>query len=431
MNLYSALSRFGEVLLYLYFAMPFIVDERLALVSLSIPHQAEWFGTVQPYYSLIHLLMILVAVGLFLLRPRRSLSSNKVWFTYIAVNVVALVVLFTSNQNGNSAYLDFAVEFFRLASVMFLASMVLEARQYNCVVLARGLITVFATSLLSLLVINQEEFFGYREGRFNGVGLELTSTGHVAAMMVLLSVSAPLRLRYRLSMVALGSVALLLSGSRFALILSGISLIVLAWIAAKRWWKRVVLVFGVLGFAAIILVLTSDASIGLGRFTGGDTSLGTEYTVGRGTALITTIEVLKDHPLGYVDSDWAIQDQLVGYGWPSHTHSNFFQSYLRYGPMVGLFWGLLIWRTIVGKRRKSPYAPCLWFIIVGSALDYYGDITKAMLVVFMVAQLNEAYLLSARHCERSKKRLGGFTWLAERLLQLSSTTTATRKRLNA
>jgi len=52
----------GEILLYAYFAMPFIVDEKLSVISLRIPPQADAFGTVWPYYSLIHLAAFLLSL---------------------------------------------------------------------------------------------------------------------------------------------------------------------------------------------------------------------------------------------------------------------------------------------------------------------------------------------------------------------------------
>jgi len=102
--------------------------------------------------------------------------------------------------------------------------------------------------------------------------------------------------------------------------------------------------------------------------------------------------VISDHPLGYVDSDWSIQEKLVTAGFPSHTHSNYLQSYLRFGPWAVLFWGVFAYQAAIGLKRNSPYAPAMCFVLVGSFFDYYSFVTKAMIIVFIITSLNAYHI---------------------------------------
>jgi hypothetical protein len=388
----------GEILLYAYFAMPFIVDEKLSVISLRIPPQADAFGTVWPYYSLIHLAAFLIACGLFVLGSGRCILSNKFLLAYLAVNLIAVGAFPLATPAGQPMYWDYALEFVRLASLTFLATAVLEVRNYDPAILARCLLIVLAIPLSFLLISNPVHFLAQRSGRVNGPGLEITSTGHAGAIALLLGISLPLSQRYRIPMMVLGSTALILSGSRIPFALALLIATIHLWRQARSFSRRLAIVGTVAGLAGIAVALGSTGSVGGGRFgtlTGDSGALETEYTVGRGIALLTTMEMLSEHPLGYVDSDWAIQRELAELGFPSHTHSHYFQSYLRYGPLMALFWGVLIWFAVAGSRAGSPYAGCLWFIVIGSALDYYGFVTKAMVVVFMIAFLNEAYVRGA------------------------------------
>jgi hypothetical protein len=389
-----ALGRFGEILLYGCFAMPFAVESSLALFSLRMPSQAVIFGTVWPYYSVVHLTALLVGCGLFLLGSRRSLFSNRVFIAYAAVNLIAICLIPFLTPRGQPVYWDYALEFLRLSSLVLLATTVLEYRRFDPRVLAHCLLIVAAIPLVFLVLGNPADFLFARAGRVNGPGLELTSTGHIAAIVLLLGISLPLPKAYRGVMIALGIVDLLLSGARIPFVLAlGIAIVQL-WYRTKRLIGKIAIAATIAGSVATVFALGSASSpIGrLATLTGNSEALETEYTVGRGMALLTTMKMFSEHPLGYVDSDWAIQRELVDLGFPSHTHSHYFQSYLRYGPLMFVFWGMLIAETVRATRRQSPYATTLWFIAIGSALDYYGFVTKAMLVVFMVAFLNQAFI---------------------------------------
>ena len=388
----------GEALLYLCFATPFALDKNFIVLSLMEPPQAQIFGTVMPYYTVIQLLALILGGALLLLGPHRAVVTNWAFTTYFAVNLIGIATLPFLVKSGQPIYWDFALELLRLSSMVILAGAVLEARKFNPLLLVRCLLIVLSVPLVYLAASNPTEFLHARSGRVNGPGLEITSTGHVAALALLLGICVRLPARYRIPLIGLATVMLLLSGARIPLALAVIIIVVKLWRETERKARRFALVSGVAAITLILLVLAQSKLIAGGRvgsLTGSSSSLTAEYAVGRGVAAMTAGELLAAHPFGYVDSDWSIQDGLVDLGWPSHTHSNYFQSYLRFGPLALVFWGVLIWRTRKGSRLGSPYTSCLWFVLIGSTLDYYGFVTKAMLVVFMIYELNEAHIRRA------------------------------------
>ena len=392
---YITLAFFGELLLYICFAAPFLVDERFAIVSLQMPEQAKLFGTVWPYYSFLHLSAFAVGCGLLLLGPRRAVILNFPFISYAAVNMCGIASLPFLVPASHVIYWDFALEAMRLFSVVLLAGTVLEAREFSPLVLVRGLLILLIIPLGLLVATNPAGFLSERQGRVNGPGLEVTSTGHVAAFALLLGVSLQLPAKYRIILIGLAATMLVLSGARIPFMLAVVMIAVQLWCTTANRVKRYALIATLTVLTTMVIIFTASSSVAGGRFgtlTGDSADIETEYAVGRGVAAVTAVKLLAAHPLGYIDSDWSVQEELVRLGFPSHTHSHYFQSYLRFGPLVLVFWGVFIWRVRKGSRLRSPYTSCLWFVLIGSALDYYGFVTKAMLIVFMLTELNESYL---------------------------------------
>ena len=387
-----ALTGVGELLLYFCFISPAAVDQHLALISLTPPNQAELFGTVWPYFSVIHVLALAISAGLFATGSRESISTNKAFVVYCTINVIGIMMLPFLTPRTQPVYWDFALEFLRLSSLVVLASTVLEARNYDSAILARGLTGLLAIPAVLLAFTNPFAFLSERGGRLNAPGLEITSTGHVGALAILLAISGVFPKVYRVPLVILGSISLLGSGSRIPFLLLTVIALIQLWNSTKSYSKRVLIIFGVGALVAFAIVLASTSSIAggrLGSLAGGGGDLEGEYAIGRGVALLTTLKLFSEHAFGYLDSDWGIQQELANLGFPSHTHSFYFQSYLRFGPLMFVFLGVICWRAIVAIRKGSRYAGCLWFVVIGCALDYYGFVTKAMLIVFVMFLLNE------------------------------------------
>src|SRR4051812_32429871 len=94
----------GEILLYLAFVMPFAVDQHLALISLEMPSQAILFGTVWPYYSVVELLGMFIAIGLFLTGARHAFSRNRIVVVYFIINLCAIAALPLITPSGEPVY---------------------------------------------------------------------------------------------------------------------------------------------------------------------------------------------------------------------------------------------------------------------------------------------------------------------------------------
>ncbi|HEV2326093.1 MAG TPA: hypothetical protein VGS10_19295, partial [Terracidiphilus sp.] len=304
-SFWIVLSFFGEFLLYLDFAAPFEVTRHLAVFSLMEPPQAQIFGTVMPYYTVLQLLGLVLGGSLFLLGPRRAIISNRAFMTYAAVNLIGIAALPFLTPTGHPVYWDFALEFLRLSSTVLLAGTVLEARDFNPFILLRCLLIVLVVPLIYLLATNPTEFLDARSGRVNGPGLEITSTGHVAALAVLLGIFLRLPGRYRVPLIALGTVMLLLSGARIPLVLAIMIIVVTLWQRTQGMGKRLALMTAVTAVILFVLMLAQSNLIAGGRvgsLTGNSSDLETEYAVGRGLAAVASWEMIAAHPLGYIDS---------------------------------------------------------------------------------------------------------------------------------
>lgn len=394
----SVLALGGEILLYICFAAPFAIDKSSAILSIAEPYQAQIFGTIQPYYTLYQLLALVVGLALFILKPYRTIVANCTFIVYTLVNVIGIAVLVLLALSGNHVYWDYALEFLRLFSLVILAETVIEFHGFNPIILVRCMLILLIIPIAYLAFSDPSGFLYARGGRVNGPGLELTSTGHVAAIALLLGWLVPLPNRYKISLVILSVIVLLLSGARIPFVLVVMICAVKMFCLTKLSIKKVILFISVIGIVSFALWLNkADLIVGgrIGSIANGKSNIMEEYTVGRGIAVIDSKEMLSRHPYGYIDSDWSIQEELVLLGFPSHTHSNYVQSYLRFGPLALVFWGVLIWRAHKGSRRKSPYATCLWFIVLGSIFDYNGCITKVMLILFIFSAFNEAYIRSS------------------------------------
>lgn len=412
----TGLVSLGEWLLYLCFILPFGVEAALSVVSLPMPAQAELFGTVWPYYSLLHVAALGVALGLSFWGNVEPILRNKPFVIYCVVNMLAILWMLVLRPSGVPLYWDYALEFLRLTSLVVLALLVVGARHDDPRILARSLILLLSIPVILLLFTNMSHFLSEREGRINAPGLEIGSTGHVSAIAVLLGLTLPVSRSLRVGLLLIGGVCLLQSGSRLALVFCILTVAMVLWKKNQGLKKRVLSVVGLVVAGVVIIWFGSvNATVGERLGTFGDAGgLRDELAGGRAMGLVASFLVIADHPLGYVDSDWAIQEELVSVGFPSHTHSNLLQSYLRFGPLSFLFWGVLVSQTVVGFKAKSPYAPALLFILMGSLFDYYGFVTKAMLIVFVLTGLNANHILQSRRgTDDSPARLGGSAELQE------------------
>ena len=384
----------GECLLYAYFLLPFGAEKVMSMFSLTAPAQAEEFGTVFPVYTFAHLLALCIGVVLLILVGLQPIKLNKPFVAYCVANLAAIPWMFIFHTSSDPLYWDYVLELFRLFSLALLAIVVLEERHYDPYVLVRCLAPLLIIPVALVIFTNVRDFLSAREGRINAPGLEITSTGHISAIAVILGMSLPLRRPIRAVLFLVGGVSLLQSGSRLALLGCLVCAGIVVWRQHKSTMHRARSLIAVVILGALAIWFGSTNLSGaerLGTLSDSET-LTEEIASGRALAFLAACTVIYDHPLGYVDSDWSIQEKLVTAGFPSHTHSNYLQSYLRFGPWAILFWGVFAYQTAIGLKRSSPYAPAMCFVLVGSLFDYYTFVTKAMIIIFIIASLNAYHI---------------------------------------
>src|SRR5512141_2454950 len=105
------------MLLAIYCLLPFSVDKYLAVLSLQMPRQAEDFGTVWPYFSIVHALALLIVVSLVLTGRFKAMTSFPTFVAYCVVNSIAVFFLAIKLAFGGAIHWDYALEFLRLFSL--------------------------------------------------------------------------------------------------------------------------------------------------------------------------------------------------------------------------------------------------------------------------------------------------------------------------
>lgn len=395
---------FAILVLFAYMLLPFRWQESLALFGLEPPVQALSFGTVFPFVGILEVTAVGVAAMLCFFGAWKALKTDRLFLAYGFVNIISFLQILWLASGSRYVYWDWLVEFLRFSSVYLLFASVAHFCRKKDLLFISAVAVLLGPSLVLLAAgYIAPDVLAERSGRLNAPGLELTSTAHVGAMLLLLSLVRPTRWFWRAVPTTLGVGTLLVAGSRLAI---GISWIVIALLLSTRgsaWRRMAVMSVFVAGTLLLILVPLGD-ELAVGRFLiflERPSVMREEFLLIRGAALQSSLGLLRAHPLGILNSDWAVQAELVGLGFPSHTHSNYIQMYLRYGPLVLIIWYIFLSETRRGFRAGSPYAYLLLFVLLGSALDYYAFVTKAMIVVFVASLLNREWIAQNASGKRS------------------------------
>jgi len=198
-------------------------------------------------------------------------------------------------------------------------------------------------------------------------------------------------------MASIGAYSLLFSGSRLPFGIFLIVLIILLCTHPSRIRKKFIILI-ILAIIPILIIILPQNRLAISRysiFTKDFSIFFDEFLSLRKDAIQSSLALMKYHPLGLYNSDWLVQEKLNDFGYPSHTHSNYIQMYLRYGPLMLIFWYIFIIETVQGFHVRSPYAYIMLYILIGSLFDYYFFVTKAVIIVFAVVFLNR-YLISIK-----------------------------------
>lgn len=375
------------LLFFIYFFLPFNLMKRMYIFALLPPPYAIDFGTVFPYLTIVEVMIALSLVITVCLKRLRVPYPGIIWILYATLNLLSL---FAASLIGDFIYFDGILEFVRLSVVFWLYLFAVNEKRNPEALLYYSLLLL----ILVYVVIYFSGKVNYSEaGRLNAPGFEITSTGYVSGCLLVMSIIGWKRSPWiRIAGITLGFLGLLLAGSLWASICTGIIIIYL--IFKAPWGMRFVYlgIVILLLFRGFMVTYKGEKLPLIARISlMGDIRQAPSLTA-RIEAMKAGINVLKKHPWGFLNSDWYIQENLVAVGYPSHTHNTFIQIYLKYGPLAIIFFIVLIWQTITGLKRGSPYSYILFLLLLGWTLDYALFVTKYALVVFVIAVLNERFL---------------------------------------
>lgn len=410
-------SSIGAFLLFLWILMPFRIQEYLSVFHVNPEGAANDWGTVFPHIGLLEIAALGYVAFKFMAGQFRLRDAGKGFNIFLAISGFCILWMWIPYFWGYSSefYWDGLVELVRLSAVFWLfVCMAPTWAKRQAFVLTSLAATYGAVLVMYLIGFQNDKMEGGSLGRLNAPGLEVTSAGHFAAVLLLCGILF-VRGWKRWLCCILGTSGLLIAGGRAPLLFL---LLFVPWMIIRYWrsawgkWQHVTL--AAVGLTIILCLALAGAGSGLpivGRLTEILNGQGQEVqqTVsaqfgaiadsdvasrlgGRMDAwgaAISALEANTGLPLG---SDWRVQAELNVFGYPSHCHNTFLQLLLKFGVFALPLFVMLVISIWRGFRRRSPYAIILLFLLVGWLADYWLFVTKASLYFWAFILFNEMWI---------------------------------------
>jgi hypothetical protein len=402
---------------YLYMLAPARVQGKLAVFRLAAPPAATAFGLGYPYFTILDLAMLALG-GVVLASSRRRRprdATNWSLIIYVSLCVLCAAAAWVFHQFGivPAPYGDSVLSALRmLAAYVLFAAIPCDFRS-RIRHLQNALALLFLTSLaLNLAGFANPATSSNEAGRLNVSGLDFATTSYFGCVLALsaLTLSRGLRL---LVLFGVGLLGIGMGGSRNAV---AIFIPVLALVTLQRYTLRRQAIAAFSAAAIVCLPLALGAPfvieklplvnrslddlvyyrtrpvltpLALSTFPGvGRLSLTEPAIVGRINTWASGIELLRRSrgvPLG---SDWLVQQSLAPLGVPSHSHSGYLQTALKFSVLAVFLWASWAWAAWSGLRMRSPHSAILVFLLVSLIFDYWLLVNKAAFLLFAFIQLD-------------------------------------------
>ncbi len=414
----------------LYMLLPFRLQKTVSLIELVPPETAKTFGTIFPYLGVLELCALMIAGVQWIRRGFKLYKSDYTFFVYIGISISSIAyVCLRQVWGGHVENWECEIVFIvRLCALYFLFISLSLSRISLEKMLFRALTFLFVAYLILYTCgIRNENMFGNIYDRMNAPGLEVTSTGYLAGVLMCGGISLA-RGKWRFLMGSVGMVSLLIAGSRAACTISGVVILIDIVLRCKKNRLIFALVFYMLVICVVGVLVSQGMYRGIplfNRFNNednekivqtdpiADMSVLMQYEHAWRTNITfwsppqsllerllawhvgTSILLeLRGEPVG---SDWAVQSRLVEAGFPSHTHSVLLQSFIKYGFLAFVIWIVIVRGLWSGMKTGSPYIGPLLVLVMGGLVDYWFFVDKAAFVFFALMKLNDKWILESRN----------------------------------
>ena len=407
-------------LFYLYMLAPSRVQEELALFRLAAPPAATAFGLGYPSFTILDLAMLVLGgVVLAGSRRRRALgATNWSLIIYVSLCILCAAAAWAFHRLGvaPAPYGDSALSALRvLAAYVLFAAIPCDSRARARHV-QNGLALLFLTSLaLNLAGFANPATSSNEAGRLNVSGLDFTTTSYFGCVLALsaLTLSRGLRL---LVLFGVGLLGVAMGGSRNAV---AIVIPALALVTFQRYTLRRQTIAAFSAAAIVLLPLALGAPLAIEKlpllrrslddsvyyrtrpvltplarstFPGvGRLPMDEPAIIGRINTWASGVELLRRSrgvPLG---SDWTVQQGLAPLGVPSHAHSGYLQTALKFSLLAVILWASWAWAAWSGLRARSPYSAVIVFLLLSLCVDYWLLVTKATFLLFAFIRLDDLW----------------------------------------
>lgn len=390
----------------IYMIVPFRVHALLGFIVIKAPQQAALFGTIFPVFSYIDLAAFVVAL---LVVPFGFLYQNRIFVVYC-------LACFGAMSFAAMRFPFFSLEYFGAGIIVVIREVipiviVHRLLKFNVPyqwILSPFLLAMVAGIVMHLAGAQNSAFSPDDYGRLNPPGLEVTSAGHIGVALLLLGYTAfkgwP-RILYMTGGI-MGAVA---AGGRIPFVL------ITCWsiwqiarvYSLRQIISRIIFIGGVIALFFVALKFISipvlnrfisppqvaesaqneEKNLASSIFPTNFSILQDPNVMGRLAGWSSGLMTLKEemgYPLG---TDWGVQNKLVDYGWPSHTHNTYIQMLLCWGgfAIFPLLVGVQCWRGL----RKNKYKSSIWgdiivFLMIGWFFDYYLCVVNASVFYFII-----------------------------------------------
>lgn len=329
---------FTALLAIIITIFPFYLSEKISVGKINHPVYSEEFGTVFPFISFLSIISIVI----FFLKILQGGCIN-IKLSYIIIYVLINIFSITlASYTVPNLYLDSVVLLINSISIALIWSLIDKNNRYIGLILS-----IFLSCTVAIFI----QLVGLSEkDRLSIPGFEITSSGYAAGLMILLALEY-MRTPQRILIIITGLYVIILTGSRFPLLLL-IFVMALRFISKNLKFKKIYYLPGVF----IIIYVTINALLNvrddLSNYSislliqdfidavdiynpnmpiQNDQISRINTIFGRVVGLLSGIDLIKINFPSPLASDWAIQDNLIDRGFPSHTHSTLVQYILKYG----------------------------------------------------------------------------------------------------
>jgi hypothetical protein len=408
----TALEYAALIMATVFTVIPFRLLEYAPFIVIQPPDQAQLFGTVFPVFSVVEALAFVTLLVVFVSRTD-DIKVNGPWAAFALVTVASAAWIEVSGPSSTHGTYADALMLFAQATVYY-GLWIATPERLRIKALAIAL-SIAALVALCWFLLGA----GADAARLNAPGFEITSTGYLGGIVVLLGLRAFRRVP-RALLVVIGLLTLLLAASRLAMIFTTI---VAAEYLSRGMRARRLASYGLVGGIGALLVMIVlpnfyeqsilwkgsaaeqfDAIRAMqdvfveGRI---DQTLIAESTLlGRLGAWFSCGSLLSDtfpYPIG---SDWALQELLNQRGYPSHCHSTILQLSVKFGVTAIIFFAAVYRSFLRLRATDDAFWPPLLLLMLGAIFDYFLFVPKLLGLVFIFAASDRT--CSAVHAGRYK-----------------------------